>query len=209
MLEKFDIVRFYSSVAIDFLTEFDFELYQSISNYKTDKSTFNGETTAPIIKECSKYLFGELERYFSQNRLTIKKIILKKESNKNCWRPFISVPYEKKPSTNKRVVISSNEIYSYKKGEWICEAMPEITTTGSVLLGYLFKRMEVKMRQICLFKYKSSVEVSSIMKKITDKPIKVLIQNPIFDQMVDDTVVKYFEENHPGIFSNPNFRKTC
>lgn len=200
VLKKFDIVKFYPSVAINFLTDFDFDLYLSISKYKVDKSVFYTEKTAPIIKECCEYVFKVVNAYFSQNEVSLNKIILKKQRCGNWWRPFIGVPYAKKPAKDKKVVICTNEIYVYQNDEWNCKSISEITTTGEVLIGYIFKRIEVKMRTLYQFKYKLTAEVSSIKKKIVGKHIATLIQNPDFDKTIDDAVAEYFEQNYSRIF---------
>lgn len=203
ILKKYDILEFYPNIAIDCMPDFDFNTYQAISNYKTDKSVFYTEMTAPIIKECYKYVFKDLETYFKKNRLTLKKIVLGKSFRDDRWRPFIGVPCENTLDEDKKIILCSNEIYDYDEGVWYCKAEPEMPINGPILLGYIFKRIEEKIRKLYRFKYKLSTEITIIAKKITSKSIKILIQKPAFDQTIDNAVIKYFEQNHPRIFSNP------
>lgn len=204
ILKENNMIQYYPNVFMEYSEAFNAEGFRQISNYDISKSKFYSEQTASIINGCFQYVFEDVERYFSNRDLNLRQIITGKGYAKKWWEPFKDILCNKEPKSNRRVVICSNEAYSFKGKEWTCELMPEKDNTGAVLIGYMFKRMEVNMRTILKFKYKLSAEPTAIAEKIMDQQISSAVKNPVFSQTIDDSVIRYFKEKHPRLFVNPN-----
>lgn len=203
-LKEHSIEKYYPNVFIEYSTDLDLEEFQQVSNYDITRSKFYSEQTLPIMNDCFKYVFKDVEQYFFDQHLNLKQIIAGKGYAKSWWRPFKNVPCDKEPKSNRRVVICSNEIYSFKDNEWTCELIPEKNNTGTTLIGYMLKRMEVNIRAILKFKYKLTTDVSVIVKRLSNPQISNVVENPAFDKTIDDAVMRYFKEKHPRVFTNPN-----
>lgn len=204
ILKEHNIIRFYPNVLMECLDNFHTEEFQQISNYDIFHSKFYSDQTAFIINDCFKYVFEAIEGYFSNQHLNLRQIIAGKGYAKKWWRPFKNMLCNKKPKSNRRVVICSNEVYSFKGEEWTCELMPEKDNTGPILIGYMLKRMEVNIRTVLKFKYKLSAEPSTIVKRIVDSQISNVVENPAFSQTIDDSVIRYFKEKCPQVLASPN-----
>lgn len=204
VLKENNIIQYYPNVFMEYSEAFHAEGFRQISNYDIFKSKFYSEQTAPIINDCFKYVFEDVEQYFSRQHLSLRQIIAGKGYAKKWWRPFKDTLCNKEPKSNRRVVICSNEVYSYEDKEWVCELTPEKDNTGAILIGYMLKRMEVNMRNVLKYKYKLSAEPSTIADRIVDQQISNVVKNSVFSQTIDDSVTRYFKEEHPLAFTNPN-----
>lgn len=204
MICNFDIAIFYPKIAIEYADKFNPLYYQQISNYKIENSRFYNEQNAPIINGCFEFLFNIIEQFFKEKNLNLKSIIIGTGYAKNWWSPFANTYYCAKPVTQKKIVISSNEKYSYKKQEWTCDIKPAKDNTGAMLLGYILKRMEVSIRSIMKFKYKLSVDISSIDTKLNNIKIISVLQDGMLDKAIDDAVNEYFISKHPCVFDDPS-----
>jgi len=204
ILMEYDIARYYPRIYVEFSDDYNLSVYQNISSYKIDKSKFYNDKTVVLMQDCFILLFKNVEKYFGENGVDLKQVIIGTAYVKQWWRPFSNVICDKKPKSNKRVVLCSKEIYSYKNGEWFCEAMPVKDTTGANLVGYILKRMEMKIREAVKYKNKLSVDGSSVADKLTTSSLKEIILNPKFDQSIDEAVVLYLKHNNSQVFTNPD-----
>ncbi len=204
IIKKHSIEEYYPNITVDYETNPDLHIFRYVSNYNITKSKFYNEQTKPIINECFDYVFAEIKKYFVSKNLNINKIIIGIGYRKNWWQPFKNAYCNIIPKSNKRVVLCSNEIYSFKKDEWTCELMPEKDSTGSILIGYIIKRTEVKMREILKYKYKLSADVSTITKRLINHLVKTAVEDPRFSQTIDNAVENFFKEKYPQVFTNPN-----
>lgn len=210
VIKEHSIDQYYPNVFMENSEDLRIEGFLKTSNYDIFKSKFYSEQTSAMINDCFKYVFVSVERYFSNQNLNLKQIIIGKGYAKDWWRPFRNALCDRNPKTNRRVVICSNEVYSYQGNEWTCESMPQKDNTGTILIGYMIKRMEVNMRMILKFKYRLSTDISTIAKRIFNQKISNVMESPAFDQTIDDAVMQYFKEKYPRVFTNPNapFEKT-
>jgi len=86
---------------------------------------------------------------------------------------------------------------------------PEYNFVGAAVMGYIIKRMEAKMRVITRFKFKLSPNTSSVISTLKysnykNKALYTLLADPKFDEIIDNSVVAYFQKNHPRVFNNSN-----
>lgn len=204
IIKKQNIEEYYPNVTVEYEMNPDLHIFRYVSNYNITKSKFYSEQTIPIINECFNYVFSEIKQYFASKNLNINKIIIGIGYQKNWWKPFKNAYCNNVPKSNKRVVLCSNEIYSFKKNEWICELMPEKDSTGAILIGYIIKRMEVKMREILKYKYKLSADVSTVSERLINHLVKTAVEDPKFCQTIDAAVENFFKEKYPQVFTNPN-----
>lgn len=178
VLKEHNIIQYYQNVFIEYSEAFYVEGFLQISNYDISKSKFYSEQTGQIINDCFKYVFEDVELYFSKQHLNLRQIIAGKGYAKKWWRPFKDIFCNMKPKSNRRVFICSNEVYSFKDKEWICELMPKKDNTGAILIGYMFKEMKANMRTVLKFEYKLSAEPSTIVEKWINKSamrLKILV----------------------------------
>lgn len=204
VLKDHKIIHFYPNILMEYTNIFYAEDFRYISNYDIFHSKFYSDQTARIINNSFKYVFEATEEYFSKQYLNLRQMIAGVGYANEQWRPFKAIHCDMKPKSNRRVVICSNEVYSFKDGKWICELMPQKSNTGSILVGYMLKRMEVNLRTVLKFKYKLSAEPSIIAKKISDQRINNAVENPAFSQTIDDSVMRFLKNECPRVFVSPD-----
>lgn len=204
VLKEYKIIHFYPNILVEYTNNFYTEDFRYISNYDIFHSKFYSDQTARIINNSFKYVFEATEEYFSKKYLNLRQMIAGTGYANEQWSPFKAMHCDKKPKSNRRVVICSNEVYSFEDGKWTCELMPQKSNTGSILVGYMLKRMEVNLRTVLKFKYKLSAEPSTIAKKISDQRINNAVENPAFSQTIDDSVLRFLKNEYPRVFVSPD-----
>jgi hypothetical protein len=92
------------------------------------------------------------------------------------------------------------ERYEYKRGKWSCLKPQMFNLVGSMLLGYVIKRMEAKMRAILRYKHRLSPNTRSVITALQNSGVKSkriyeLLEDPLLDQTIDQAVVSFFNDN--------------
>lgn len=196
---------FFGDESIDNLIQF----YGKISNYKILGSKFYVDKNLEMLEGCFRDCLHQAILLFANHGLDFRKICLIKSVHENWWGPFHEAVYHFSTTPVKRTVkLTANETYTFSGSEWSRRTSVRLDMAASHLIGFILKRMESKMREILKFKYKLSANGETAAEKIPNNThqhvqITTLMKSPDFGDLIDRTVVEYFQKNHPGVFSNP------
>jgi len=186
--------------------------YGKISNYKIFNSKFYTNDNIDMLNNCFQECLKQAIAFFDENNLDFRSLLINKTNGDKGWKPFRRAIYKfsVKPAKKSTIIkLSEGEIYSYSRSQWTNRNAEKLDMAASHLIGFIFKRMESKIREIVKFKSKITAEAETMVQKIPNNTqnhilISKLMLTPSFSDLIDETVVTYFQKNHPNVFINPD-----
>ena len=185
-----------------------FQIFSGISGYKIQKSRFYSDKKAPLIEKCFSYVVSQTALYFEKQELDFYQVILgnpEKIYSMQAFKDFDFYYAETLPQ--KAVELCSGELYEYTSVGWTCDCTYQGNPAAPGIVGYIIKRMEATMRNICKYKNKLSPDIFSTVYSMPDgsvsmKKVEDAMLDPQFDRIIDQAVQYFFETEYPGILQN-------
>lgn len=197
---------FFGDESVNSLVQF----YGKISSYKILGSKFYLDENLEMLEGCFCDCLHQTILFFAKNGIDFRKVCLIESMHEKWWSPFRGAVYNfRAVPVKKTVKLTADDIYTYSGSEWSRRSSVKLDMAASHLIGFILKRMEAKMREIVKFKYKLSADGQTMAEKIpnnTQNQVQItrLMKSPDFGDLIDRTVVEYFQKNHPRVFSNPD-----
>jgi len=187
--------------------------YGKISNYKILNSKFYSDDTINILNDCFQECLRQIiSVFFNKNNIVFRQALINKVKGR-WWRPFREVIYKYPKIIRQRTLVRLNEnevyIYYHTSSRYEHKSTEKLDVAASHFIGYIFKRMESKVREITKHKKKLTVDAKAMAQKIPCKTEnQIMISNMMlkqeFSDLIDETVLIYFQKNHPNIFIDPD-----
>lgn len=174
----------------------DFELFCSISKYNIKKSAFFTQNigsvdTKGMISACFSYVIDKIRQDFKAAGMDFDGVFFRPTRKLVEWKPFKdALFYDHGKHPDKQIVLSENEIYICKSGEWKFGTI--ITTEkGRQFIGYVMKQMESTLRKITKYRFKLTASIDMINKDT----IRILSKAGLFiEKIVPAAVTEYYKE---------------
>ena len=139
--------------------ERELQWFYSVSKYDPRKSIFFTEENAKLINKCIIYVIGELKALCAEHGESFEDYLCHTPDKLIPWTPFANalfVPWVKQ--RDRRVVLSQSEVYICEKNRWMFRNSL-VTENGKLLLGFVMKACEAKLRDILGFRRKLKVNL--------------------------------------------------
>ncbi|MCL2336197.1 MAG: TerB N-terminal domain-containing protein [Firmicutes bacterium] len=183
--------------------------YGQISRYKILDSKFFTAENIDLLNGCLRECLEQVIIYLDDHELDFRKLSISKSTSERWWRPFSRAIYKLPPTPAKKTVkLSEFDVYVHLGTRWVRQSYATLNAAASYLIGYILRRMESKMREIVKFKYKLSVDAEAMVHRMppnTKNYLQVaqLILAEEFGNLIDQTVLAYFQRHYPGVFNDP------
>jgi hypothetical protein len=140
----------------------NFDLFCDISKYDIRKSGFFVGDRVKLVTDCFYFVADKLREIFMDNGLRFDDSIFQPTKKMSEWTPFKgALFYPRIQQTDRRVVLSENEIYICSQNHWAFNTA--ITSEyGKQLVGYVMKQMEADLRKAVKYKFKLSANVGAV-----------------------------------------------
>ncbi|MDR0984863.1 MAG: TerB N-terminal domain-containing protein [Ruminococcus sp.] len=199
----------------------------NVSEYKILKSKFISEKTLPLISKCIDEVFNKIDEYYRGIKTDFYGTLFPTQPTENVPLMYGAVFLYDKTIKNKRVEIAENEVYeSYGLSYWVYSGRVYNAKYSSIILGFIFKYTEMRLRELTEFKTKLKVVPKDYVLKAKDKFKKDgynfdflrrgkkafismfnELENEKFLKLIDDVV---FSQDISGIsFSKQRKKKTA
>jgi len=168
-----------------------FELFCSISKYNIGKSTFFTDETKEMISDCFAFVMDKIRQNFEAAGMDFDDALFRPTRKLVVWKPFKdALFYTPVKHPDKQIVLSENEIYICKNGEWKFSTI--ITTEkGRQFIGYVMKQMESSLRKVAKYRFKLTANTDMIHSDT----IRILTKAGLFiDKIVPAAVMEYHRE---------------
>ena len=187
-IEKNDLTGHYSKV-----TDADdsFDLFCAISKYDIRKSIFFTDVTSDMIVSCFLFVLERIRRDFEAAGMHFDDALFRPTKKIVSWIPFRdALFYNWMKQQNRKVVLSSDEIYLCQNNEWTHSTV--ITSEkGRQFLAYVFKQMESVLRTATNYKFKLTAKTSMIH----EDTVRSLTKAGVFiEKIVPDAVMEFYRE---------------
>ena len=186
--EEHNLTDYYPKMA-DSAEKFD--LFCAISKYDVKKSAFFRDETGKLITDCFYFVMDRLRREFDAAGINLDNALFRPTKKIINWQPFRdALFYGHINQTDRRVVLSENEIYICKDNEWTFSTM--ITSDGNKkLIGYIFKQMEAVLRQVVKYKHKLTADINTLDQTMLLKMKELGLP---LDKIIYGAVIEFYRE---------------
>lgn len=186
--EKYNFTQYYAKISD---AENDFDFFCAISKYDIRKSGFFTDKTSDMLKDCFAFVLKKIRQNFETAGIDFDDALFSPIKNTMPWKPFKDALFHQQLNqSDKRVIISENEIYICNKNEWITSTV--ITTEkGKQFIGYVMKKMESVLRKIVKYKFKISANIDMIDQETTFNLRKAGL---FIEKIVQDAVMEFYKE---------------
>lgn len=168
-----------------------FPLYCAISKYDIRKSAFFTPENEQRITDCVEFVIDRVRGSFEGAGLHFDDMIFWPTKKLSPWTPFKGAVFcNRQRGQDRKVILSSSEIYVCTKGEWTYS--PYIAAeSGRKLVGYIMKQTEALLRKLMKYKYKLAADVSML-----DPAMFVRLQRAglNIESMVESAVTEFYRE---------------
>jgi hypothetical protein len=168
-----------------------FDLFCAISKYDIRKSAFFAGDNAKLSTDCFYCVIGKLRQVFIENGIDFEESIFQPTKKISVWTPFkdaLFYPWMKQ--TDRRVVLSENEIYICSRNKWTFSTILT-TESGRQLIGYVMKQMESALRKAVKYKFKLSANVDAVTHAAVGKLNEAGLS---LETIVSDAVAAFYRE---------------
>lgn len=172
--------------------EDSFELFCSISKYDIAHSSFLTDETRGMITDCFAFVMDKVRRSFEAGGMKFEDVLFRPTRKLEKWKPFHdALFYDDKKYLFRQVVLTKDEIYVCKSGEWMKGSMLT-TEKGRQFIGYVMKQMESSLRSILKYRFKLTANTDMIHEDTT----RILNKAGIYiEKIVPAAVVEYYRES--------------
>lgn len=182
-------------------SEDPFALFCSVSKYDIKDSSFYKEHNEDLVQRCFCFVLDHLRQAFSEKGRVFDDLVFCPVRKMTVWTPFQdALFYAARRQTDRKVVLSSREIYVCCGNQWTFSAV--ITAeSGKRLVGYVMKQMEALLRKLTHYKYKLSANTNMLSNVMADELEKAGI---FLEQLIADGVKAFYrEETRTVVRVNP------
>jgi len=169
----------------------NFDLFCAVSKYDIRKSVFFSDETSKLITNCFYYIVHRLRQVFETVNIDFDDLLFQPAKKMIPWQPFkdaMFYPWMKQ--SDRRIVLSKNEIYVCKNNEWSFSTV--ITSeNGRRLAGYVTKQMESVLRKVMKYKYKLAANINTVnhtdLQRLKEKGISL-------EKLIYNAVTEFYRE---------------
>lgn len=187
-IREHNLIDYYPNL-IDIDNRFD--LLSSISKYDIRKSIFYTDETHSLIKDCFCFVLDRISQAFNSVDLSLDDLLFCPTKKIGKWKPFKAAlfsPWYRQ--SNRRVLISENEIYICNNNEWTFSTT--ITSEkGRKFIGYITKQMESILRRLTKHKFKLTANINMMDQDTLDIMKKAGLY---IDKIIETAVLEFYRE---------------
>jgi len=188
--EEYNLTSYYPEIfARSSYQQDSFYLFAPLSKYDIEKSIFYTDEHREIIHDCFHYVLEQLRAAFNGRDQDFEDLVFYPLKSPTSWTPFNrALFYPNHPQEDRTVNLTQREIYHCKDGAWTCTSTM-LTDSGRNLISYIFKEMEVALRQTMKFKYKLTANT----KDCDEKTLANLAETGIhFPEFIHNSTAEFY-----------------
>jgi hypothetical protein len=162
-----DIEEFYPEL----LTKSDIvKTLGNVSEYKILKSKFVSDKTMPLLSKCIDDVFDRIDEYYRGMKIDFYGTLFPTQPKENVPLMHGAVFLYDKITEDRRVEITEKEVYeSYGSSYWVYSGRVYNAKYTAVVLGFIFKYTEMRLREFTEFNTKLKVIPKDYVTKAKDK----------------------------------------
>lgn len=168
-----------------------FALFCSVSKYNIRKSAFFTDETKGMISDCFAFVMDRIRQDFETAGMNFDDTLFRPMRKLVVWKPFKdALFYNPVKHPDKQIVLSENEIYICKNGEWNFSTIL-VSEKSRQFIGYIMKQMESSLRKITKYRFKLTANTNMIH----EDTIRILTKAGLFiEKIVPAAVIEYHRE---------------
>jgi hypothetical protein len=124
----------------------------------------------PLLSKCIDEVFDGIDSYYRALKINFYETLFPSQPRENVPLMYGAVFYYGKSNAHRRVEITENEVYeTYGSSYWTLTGRVFTAKYSSIVLGFIFKYIEMKLREVTDFRTKLKVLPKDYVDKAKDK----------------------------------------
>ncbi|GHU48969.1 hypothetical protein FACS1894127_0880 [Clostridia bacterium] len=188
-------------------------VYEKLSSHKILKGKLKTEETIPMINDCVRRVFSEVERRFLEEGMIFSEILTRREERPK-WVPFKGGVYSEQrkfklhgKNSKVKVMLGKYDEFVFEYGRWSCYRMLVKIYGAENVAGYILKGIDSNIRDILGMKRPDARDLINLREKIKNvyyydrKVTGILLSDDLID-MIGRMVSECIQENHSHLIKN-------
>lgn len=200
LLNKFSLTTCYPELMEEAPKQkLSFAFLGHLSSYPIERSKFLRGEPKKLLEKCFDSVMQNFSPLFTLYGLNIEDLVEGKPAKSYWWRLFHGAVYQPVVTGDKEVIISGKEYYVCKDNLWSYYRPAQNNSELSMIVGYLVKRIEARLRILMKHRYALSADELNLRDFLlyaggAYQAFWKVMTDPYFGQIIDSATIAYYRK---------------